>query len=122
MPVGPPHILQPSSPPLSPSLCGNYSKPPWLRSSDANYDPSKEAHTARKARMAKNERQRLQNVARSQQGTAAGSGVGAQAGRKREIERTLATTRASTASMGRFDRALEGEKKPRGLKRKVTHT
>lgn len=29
-------------------------------------------------------------------------------------------TRASTASMGKFDRMLQGEKKPRGVKRKVS--
>src|SRR5690606_19470237 len=38
---------------------------------------------------------------------------------KSEIEKTLATTRMSTASMGRFDKKLEGEKKLRGVKRKV---
>ena len=71
--------------------------------------------------MAKNERQHLQNLARAQPGAAAGSGGGAQVERKKEIDRTLATTRASTASMGKFDRMLEGEKKPRGVKRKVPY-
>jgi regulator of ribosome biosynthesis len=69
--------------------------------------------------MAKNERQRLQNLARSQQGQAAGTSVRIHAERKREIDHTLATTRTSTASMGKFDRMLEGEKKLRGVKRKV---
>lgn len=36
-----------------------------------------------------------------------------------EIEKTLATTRISTASMGKFDKQLDGEKKIRGVKRKV---
>jgi hypothetical protein len=73
--------------------------------------------------MAKNERQRTQNLARAQQGQAASTGVrGPQVERKREIERTLVTTRASTASMGKFDRMLEGEKKQRGVKRKVSVT
>lgn len=39
--------------------------------------------------------------------------------RKKEIDTTLATTRISTASMGKFDKKLEGEKKLRGVKRKV---
>lgn len=39
--------------------------------------------------------------------------------RKEEIDTTLATTRISTASMGKFDKKLEGEKKLRGVKRKV---
>ena len=73
--------------------------------------------------MAKNERQRMQNLARAQQGQgrdqATGPKAPAQTERKGEIERTLATTRASTASMGKFDRMLEGEKKSRGVKRKV---
>ncbi|KAI0252060.1 ribosome biogenesis regulatory protein-domain-containing protein [Lactifluus subvellereus] len=94
----------------------------WLHevpaNADAGYDPSKEARDARKARVAKNERQHLQNLGRAQQGAAVGSGAGAQAERKKEIERTLAATRASTASMGKFDRTLEGEKKLRGVKRK----
>ena len=36
-----------------------------------------------------------------------------------EIEKTLATTKISTASMGKFDKRLDGEKKIRGVKRKV---
>jgi regulator of ribosome biosynthesis len=86
--------------------------------SDTNYDPSKEARVARKARVAKNENQRLQNLARAQQGVTVNSGAHADR-KKKEIERSLVMTRASTASMGRFDRMLPGEKKPRGLKRKV---
>lgn len=64
--------------------------------------------------MAKNERQRLQNVARAQ---ATG---GEREERKKDIEKTLASTRISTASMGKFDRRLEGEKKLGGVKRKVS--
>ena len=73
--------------------------------------------------MAKNERQRTQNLARAQQRQGQEQTMGSKAPtrgeRTREIERTLATTRASTGSMGKFDRMLEGEKKPRGVKRKV---
>lgn len=64
----------------------------------------------RKVRIAKNAKQHAQNVARA---TAASNP------RKREIEKTLATTRVSTASMGKFDKKLEGEKKMKGVKRKV---
>ncbi|KAI9449688.1 ribosome biogenesis regulatory protein-domain-containing protein [Lactarius psammicola] len=96
----------------------------WLHevpaNADADFDPSKEARAARKERMAKNERQRMQNLARAQQGqsTATATATGAQVGRRRDIDRTLATTRTSTASMGKFDRVLDGEKKLRGVKRK----
>lgn len=94
----------------------------WLHevpaNADADYDPSKEARVARKERVATNERQRLQNLARAQQGRKTVTATGAQVDRKREIDRTLATTRTSTASMGKFDRVLDGEKKLRGVKRK----
>ena len=69
--------------------------------------------------MAKNERQHMRNLSRAQQGQTASPKAPIRAERTREIERTLATTRVSTASMGKFDRTLEGEKKPRGVKRKV---
>jgi hypothetical protein len=93
--------------------------------SDVDYNPSKEARAARKAHMAKNEQQHLKNLARSQHGQASTATAtttkapGALFERKGEIQRTLAMTRTSTASMGKFDRVLEGEKKTRGVKRKV---
>jgi regulator of ribosome biosynthesis len=68
--------------------------------------------------MAKNEKQRSQNLARAQsEGSPAGTSSKDQ--RKTNINRTLATTRVSTASMGKFDKILEGEKKLKGAKRKV---
>lgn len=82
----------------------------WLtevpKNADVDHDPRKVAREERKARVEKNEKQRLGNLAR------------ASGGRKDEIERTLASTRLSTASMGKFDKKLEGEKKLRGVKRK----
>ena len=90
---------------------------PWT---DVDFDPSKKARDERKARVAKNERQHEKNLARAQQQTASVSAPPPPtAQRKREIDRTLATTRTSTASLGRFDRKLEGEKKLKGVKRKV---
>ncbi|KAJ7256543.1 ribosome biogenesis regulatory protein-domain-containing protein [Mycena haematopus] len=80
---------------------------------DVDFDPRKVARDERKARVTKNEKQRLGNVARAQ---------GPREVRKEAIERTLATTRTSTASMGRFDKKLEGEKKVRGVKRKFEPT
>jgi regulator of ribosome biosynthesis len=63
--------------------------------------------------VAKNEKQRAQNLARAN--------VNPREERKRDIEKTLATTRISTASMGKFDKKLDGEKKVRGVKRKVSY-
>ncbi|KAF9048111.1 RRS1-domain-containing protein [Hymenopellis radicata] len=79
---------------------------------DVDHDPRKAARDERKARIAKNEKQRLGNMAR------AGVSSTPRDDRKKEIDRTLTTARISTASMGRFDKKLEGEKKMRGVKRK----
>ena len=65
----------------------------------------------RKERIAKNERQHTQNL------TKVGVGTGA---RKRDIDRTLVMTQTSTASMGKFNHMLDGEKKLHGVKRKVS--
>ena len=59
-----------------------------------------------------------QNIARAQ-GESAAAGPSSREQRKGEINKTLATSRISTASMGKFDKALEGEKKLKGVKRKV---
>jgi regulator of ribosome biosynthesis len=84
-----------------------------------DYDPSKEARAARKVHMAKNEQQRLKNLARSQHGQASTATAttmnapGALSERKGEIVRTFAMTRASTASMGKFDRMLGAGRRER---------
>ncbi|OAX42032.1 RRS1-domain-containing protein [Rhizopogon vinicolor AM-OR11-026] len=83
---------------------------------DVDHDPVKAARDERTSRVAKNERQRLQNAARAQ--TAGGE----REERKKDIEKTLASTRISTASMGKFDKKLDGEKKLRGVKRKFEAT
>lgn len=88
---------------------------------DADFDPSKAARDARKTKIAKNEKQHQQNLARTQGPSAAAAPPANNADRKKQIDRTLATTRTSTASMGKFDKTLEGEKKPRGVKRKVCY-
>ncbi len=77
---------------------------------DVDFDPRKVARDERKARVAKNEKQRSANTARA---------LGPREVRKQEIDRTLATSRISTASMGKFDKKLDGEKKVRCVKRKV---
>ncbi|KAG6868764.1 hypothetical protein C0993_011033 [Termitomyces sp. T159_Od127] len=83
---------------------------------DADYDPRKVSRDARNARIAKNAKQHAQNVAR------AIASANPHDARKQEIEKTLATTRISTASMGKFDKKLEGEKKLRNVKRKFDPT
>ncbi|KAM5534840.1 hypothetical protein V8D89_011556 [Ganoderma adspersum] len=82
---------------------------------DVDYDPSKAARDERKARVAKNEKQHHANLARA----AASSNS---SDRKRDIDRTLGVTRTSTASLGKFDRKLDGEKPLKGVKRKFEPT
>ncbi|KLO19929.1 RRS1-domain-containing protein [Schizopora paradoxa] len=92
----------------------------WLSevpaNADVDHNPSQVARAERKKLIAKNERQRKGNEARAQANTSE------QDKRKNEIEKTLASTRISTASMGKFDKKLEGEKKLRGIKRKFDPT
>ena len=76
-------------------------------------DPVQDARNARKSRVAKNERQKLQNIARAQ------AAREERDQRRVDIDQTLASTRISTASLGKFDKKLEGDKKMRGVKRKV---
>ena len=87
---------------------------------DIDHDPRKDAREERKSRIAKNEKQKQQNLAKAAVQTNSNSNLHPRDARKREIERGLAQTRISTASMGRFDRQLDGEKKPRGIKRKAS--
>lgn len=82
------------------------------KSIDVDHDPRKIARDARKERIAKNLKQQTQNIARA-------AGNNPRQEKKQEIEKTLAAARISTASMGKFDKKLEGEKKVRGVKRKV---
>jgi len=93
---------------------------------DVDFDPSKAARDKRKDKMAKNEKQHQQNVARAAKDSGASTsqpnGLVEQSKRKREIDRTLATTRTATASMGKFDKKLDGEKKLKGVKRRFDPT
>ncbi len=104
-------------------------------------DPAKTAKKERLAKQAKNEKQRLGNLSRAAAATAAAasssssSGGNAKGGlgdanaaklarlaarekRKAELEADVLRTRASTASMGKFDKTLKGEQKQKGIKRK----
>lgn len=83
---------------------------------DVDFDPVQAARDERKSRVAKNERQRLQNLGRAQ------TAQSEREQRKTELDKTLAATRTSTASMGKFDKKLEGDKKIRGVKRKFDPT
>ncbi|KAJ4472747.1 ribosome biogenesis regulatory protein-domain-containing protein [Lentinula lateritia] len=85
---------------------------------DIDFDPRKAARDERKARVTKNQKQHEANAARAQKTGSSASNPEREA-HKKDLERTLAMSRTSTASMGKFDRKLEGEKKMKGIKRKV---
>lgn len=61
---------------------------------DDDHNPAQAARQERKARVAKNERQQLRNLANAQSAEERSK-------KKAELERDLATTRVSTASMGK---------------------
>ena len=77
-----------------------------------DHDPRKVARDVRRKRTSENEKKRQQNIPRA-------AGIPRQERKKMEIEKTLATTKISTASMGKFDKRLDGEKDIHGVKRKV---
>jgi regulator of ribosome biosynthesis len=66
---------------------------------EPDFDPAKAARDERKSRIAKNEKQRLRNVEHAKGSQAPSKEE--KIVRKKEIEKTLATTRVSTASMGK---------------------
>ncbi|WFD45672.1 Rhodanese- sulfurtransferase [Malassezia furfur] len=94
-----------------------------------DYRPDKEAAKKRKEARKKNEVQHQRNLARAEGAAASapaapakkagalGSGIAARAARRAELEADVLRAKGSTASMGRFDKTLEGEAKPRGVKR-----
>jgi regulator of ribosome biosynthesis len=69
----------------------------WICTAN-DYDPFKEARDERKARVAKNEKQRLANAARAEGSSAAAL----KDEKKSQLNRQLTQTRSSTASMGKW--------------------
>jgi hypothetical protein len=61
-----------------------------------DFDPVKEARTARKARVSQNEQRQLKNLAHSK-----AKSTDERSQKKADLDRSLATTRVSTASMGK---------------------
>jgi regulator of ribosome biosynthesis len=104
-----------------------------------DFDPVKEARDKRKARVGKNEKQRLANQARAQGPHGPLTPAVSKDERKGQLRSVALQTKMSTASMGkwvrgvtplpyvainsdlvyRFDKKLDGEPKLRGIKRKV---
>lgn len=120
--------------------------PNWLKEIPENADPFEDQfqkeREEKKTRVSKDAKNHLKNLDHAAQvtGKKSTSQIGLQSGpaeiakrkpiertprqikeaRKEEVERELATSRTSTASLGRFDEKLKGEPKLKGLKRKVS--
>lgn len=105
---------------------------------EADHDPIATARKARKERIEKNTRQAARNAAdalaanststsNATSSTRPGVSTLSQAqkktlreARKEELDRSMALSRTATASMGKFDKKIEGEPKIKGVKRKVS--
>jgi len=93
---------------------------------DTDHDPAATARAERKARIAKNAGQQAANASRAQAGSSSQAAASAEAQAKREakaarkndLERSLLVSKTATASLGKFDRKIEGEPKVKGVKRK----
>ncbi|XP_029978770.1 ribosome biogenesis regulatory protein homolog [Sphaeramia orbicularis] len=97
----------------------------WLievpETADPNEDQFAKRVKAKKERVAKNEFNRLKNIARAQKGKAPGLGLTPKAQQsKDELARAVSVAKSSTASVGRFQDRLPKEKPPKntGKKRK----
>jgi len=94
----------------------------WLIEVPQNADPMEDQFAKRKelkkGRVSKNEKHRLKNLEHSII-TATGKDVkAAKEEKKTLLEREIVLAKVSTASMGRFDKKVEGEPKIKGVKRK----
>ncbi|ORY26967.1 ribosome biogenesis regulatory protein-domain-containing protein [Naematelia encephala] len=85
---------------------------------EADQDPAATARAERKARTAKNEKQHRSNLAQAAASSSASSRRTAQQARAADLERSMLVSKSATASMGKFDKSIEGEPKSRGVKRK----
>lgn len=116
----------------------------WIREvkqgDEADHDPIATARKARKERIEKNTRQAARNTAEAVSAAATSTSTSTSTSRpgvstlsqaqkktmrearKEELDRSMALSRTATASMGKFDKKIEGEPKIKGVKRKVRTT
>lgn len=101
--------------------------------SDTDHDPAATAKAERKARIAKNQSQAAANLAiassskipevgphssKKEVETARKGKTTARQARVAELDRTMMISSTATASMGKFDKTIDGEPKAKGVKRK----
>jgi len=88
---------------------------------DIYEDQFEKRATAKKERIAKNDVQRMRNIARNRGKKVPGVGETLMPGKdksKDELNKAFHHAKQSTASMGRFEPGMKGEKKEKGVKRK----
>ncbi|XP_053569127.1 ribosome biogenesis regulatory protein homolog [Bombina bombina] len=86
---------------------------------DPNEDQFAKRQTAKKERVAKNELNRLRNIARSEKGKVPGIGLTPTSQpSKQELGKAMHVAKLSTASMGRFQDRLPKEKEPKNMGKK----
>ncbi|XP_053322361.1 ribosome biogenesis regulatory protein homolog [Spea bombifrons] len=95
----------------------------WLievpQTADPNEDQFQKRMNAKKERVAKNELNRLRNIARSTKGKVPGVGLTpAEQPSKMELAKSMHVAKRSTASAGRFQDKLPKEKEPRNMGKK----
>ncbi|KAJ1913232.1 Rhodanese- sulfurtransferase [Tieghemiomyces parasiticus] len=98
----------------------NQGEKDWLIEVKDGDDPFEDQYQkrrdAKRERVATNKRRHQRNL---EEAAAADRSIGdPRSLRKAELQRALLTSKSSTASLGRFDRQLEGETKAKGIKRK----
>ncbi|KAK6904607.1 hypothetical protein I203_105423 [Kwoniella mangroviensis CBS 8507] len=104
---------------------------------EADQDPSSTARSDRKARIAKNQKQQAANIAAAANHSSDATATSSRGGgstlsqeqkknlrerRKEELKRSMILSKTSTASLGKYDKAIKDEPKVKGLKRKFEPT
>jgi len=94
----------------------------WLIPVPQNGDPFEDQFSkrreAKKGRISKNEVRHRRNIEEADAASNQPKGADARSLRKVELQRQIAISKTATASIGKFDKPLEGELKLKGVKRK----
>jgi regulator of ribosome biosynthesis len=92
----------------------------WLLEVPSNSDPMEDQYAKqreeKKERIDKNKKRQKRN---EEEAAAANQGLDPRQVKKKQLQDAIAVTKQSTASVGRFDKKIEGEPKVKGLKRQV---
>lgn len=92
----------------------------WLLEVPGNVDPMEDQYAKlreeKKERVDKNKKRQKRN---EEEASATSKGQDPRQVKKKQLQDAIAVTKRSTASLGRFDKQIEGEPKMKGLKRQV---